>query len=122
MWGIGTYPVVLPLSKKEMEIKKKHHHRDDKHLRSIQEVIGYNIESVDGEIGSVSSFLVDDKSWAVPCKPVIEAGHWYSGKEILIQTGKVKRISYEEAKVFISLTKADIQQTAENEISQHIKI
>jgi sporulation protein YlmC with PRC-barrel domain len=121
MWGIGGYPVVLPPSKKEMEIQKKYHHRDDKHLRSMQEVIGYNIQSVDGEIGHVSSFLVDDKSWAIH-ELVIETGHWYSGKEILIPTSKVKKISYEEAKVFVSLTKADIQQTAENEISQHIKI
>jgi uncharacterized protein YrrD len=120
MWGIGGYPVILPPSKKEMELQKKFHHRDDKHLRSMQEVIGYNIQSVDGEIGHVSSFLVDDRSWAIH-ELVIETGHWFSGKEILIPTGKVKRISYEEAKVFVSLTKADIQQTAENDISQHIK-
>ena len=119
MWGIGGYPVVLPPSKKEMEIQKKYHHRDDKHLRSMQEVTGYNIQSVDGEIGHVSSFLVDDESWAIH-ELVIETGHWYSGKEILIPTGKVKRISYDEAKVFVSLTKADILQTAENEISQHM--
>jgi hypothetical protein len=120
MWGIGGYPIILPPSKKEMELQKKFHHRDDKHLRSMQEVIGYNIQSVDEEIGHVSSFLVDDRSWAIH-ELVIETGHWFSGKEILIPTGKVKRISYEEAKVFVSLTKADIQQTAENDISQHIK-
>ena len=119
MWGIGGYPVILPPSKKEMELQKKFHHRDDKHLRSMQEVIGYNIQSVDGEIGHVSSFLVDDRSWAIH-ELVIETGHWYSGKEILIPISKVKRISYEESKVFVSLTKADIQQTVENEISQHI--
>jgi sporulation protein YlmC with PRC-barrel domain len=112
MWGIGGYPVVLPPSKKEMEIQKKYHHRDDKHLRSAQAVTGYNIQSVDGEIGHVSSFLVDDKSWAIH-ELVIETGHWFSGKEILIPTSKVKRISYEESKVFVSLTKADIQQTVE---------
>ena len=120
MWGIGGYPAVLPPSKKEMEIQKKYHHRDDKHLRSMQAVTGYHIQSVDGEIGHVNSFLVDDKSWAIH-ELVIETGHWYSGKEILIPTSKVKRISYEESKVFASLTKADIQQTAENEISQHKK-
>ena len=120
MWGIGGYPIVLPPSKKEMEIQKKYHHRDDKHLRSMQAVTGYHIQSVDGEIGHVNSFLVDDKSWAIH-ELVVETGHWYSGKEILIPTSKVKRISYEESKVFVSLTKEDIQKTAENEISQHIK-
>jgi len=69
----------------------------------------------------VNSFMVDDKNWAIH-ELVIETGHWYSGKEILIPTSKVKKISYEEAKVFASLTKEDIQQTAENEISQHVKV
>jgi hypothetical protein len=84
-------------------------------------VTGYHIQSVDGEIGHVKSFMVDDKSWAIH-ELVIETGHWFSGKEILIPTSKVKRISYEEAKVFVSLSKADIQQTAENEISRHVKV
>jgi uncharacterized protein YrrD len=119
MWGMGGYPVMLPPSKKEMAIQKKYHHRDDKHLRSVQEVIGYDIQSVDGAIGHVSGFLVDDKSWAMH-ELVIETGHWYLGKEILIPTSMVKRISYEEAKVFVSLTKADIQQTEENKVSEHI--
>ena len=119
MWGLGGYPAALPPTKEEVEVRRQYHHRDDKHLRSMQEVTGYNIQSVDGEIGHVSSFLVDDESWAIH-ELVIETGHWYSGKEILIPTGKVKRISYDEAKVFVSLTKADILQTAENEISQHM--
>jgi hypothetical protein len=121
MWGIGDYPVVLPPSKKEMEIKKKYHHRDDKHLRSMQAVTGYHIQSVDGEIGHVSSFLVDDKSWAIH-ELVIETGHWYSGKEILIPPSKVERISYDESKVFVNLTMADIQQTSESDIPQRICI
>jgi sporulation protein YlmC with PRC-barrel domain len=121
MWGTGGYPVVLPPSKEEMEILKKYHHRDDKHLRSMLAVTGYHIQSVDGEIGHVKSFMVDDKSWAIH-ELIIETGHWFSGKEILIPTSKVKRISYEEAKVFVSLSKADIQQTAENEISRHVKV
>jgi len=120
IWGPINYPVVLPPTEKEMEIYKKYHHRDDKHLRSTQAVTGYNIQSVDGKIGHVSSFLVDDRSWEIR-ELVIETGHWYSGKEILISPSKVKRISYKEAKVFVSLTKADIQQTAENDISKHMK-
>jgi len=65
----------------------------------------------------VSGFLVDDKSWAV-CELAVEAGHWYAGKEILIPSGKVERISYEDSTVFVSLTKADIQRTAEHQVVQ----
>ena len=47
---------------------------------------------------------------------VVEAGHWYAGKEIRIPTGKVERISYEESTVFVGLSKADIQRTDEDHV------
>jgi hypothetical protein len=115
MWGPGGYPVVMPPSKDEMEAHLEHHHRDDKHLRSTHAVTGYHIQTVDGIIGHVSGLMVDDRSWAIR-ELVVETGHWYSGKEILISPSKIERISYEESKVFVNLTKADIQRTAENEV------
>lgn len=114
MWGLGGYPAALPPSKEEVEVRRQYRHRDDKHLRSTQAVTGYHIETADGTIGHVSAFLVDDRSWEIR-ELVVETGHWYWSKEILISPSKVKRISYEESKVFVNLTKADIQQTAEND-------
>jgi hypothetical protein len=61
--------------------------------------------------------MVDDRSWAIR-ELIVETGHWYSGKEILISPSKIERISYEESKVFVNLTKADIQRTAENEVAK----
>ena len=37
----------------------------DPHLRSTGEVIGYNFEAADGELGHVDNFIVDDESWAI---------------------------------------------------------
>ncbi len=113
MWGMGGFPVVLPPSKDEMEAQQQHHHRKDKHLQSAKAVNGYHIQTVDGALGHVSGFLVDDRSWAIR-DLVVTTGHWYSGKEVLIPSGRVERISYEESKVFVNLTKAEIQETAEN--------
>jgi uncharacterized protein YrrD len=117
MWGVSGYP--MPLLKDEVKPYQKYKHRKDKHLRSAQEVSGYDIQSVDGEIGHVSGFMVDDRSWAIR-ELVVETGRWYSGKEILISPSKVKRIGYEESKVFVSLTKEDIQQTVEHQISEPV--
>jgi hypothetical protein len=116
LWGLGGFPVVLPPSKDEMEARL-HHHRDDKHLQSTHAVTGYHIQTADGAIGSVNGFMVDTKNWAIGALAV-EAGHWYSGKEILIPPTKIERISYEDSKVFVSLTKADIQRTAENDLAK----
>jgi hypothetical protein len=113
MWGMGGYPVLVPTEREEIEEKRLYYHRDDKHLQSAREVTGYPIQAADGEIGHVKGFLVDDRSWAIR-ELVVEAGHWYSGKEIRISPDKVNWISYNQSKVHVSLLKADIQKTAEH--------
>ena len=114
LWGFGGYPLIVPPSKDQIEAQQ-HHHRDDKHLQSAKAVAGYAIHAADGEIGSVSGFMIDDKSWAVR-QLAVETGHWYAGKEILIPANAVERISYEDSKVFVKLTKAAIQHTAEHDV------
>jgi len=70
MWGLGGFPMELPPSKNELPVQRQHHHRDDKHLRSTKSVAGYAIQASDGEIGSVSSFMVNDMKIAqVPNAP-----------------------------------------------------
>ena len=117
MWGLGGSPVVLALTREEMEADQRHHHRDDKHLQSTHAVKGYEIQATDGPIGSVSGFMVDDRNWAIR-DLVVETGHWYAGKQILIAVGKVVRVSYEESKVFVNLTKVDIERTGENKVAK----
>ena len=114
MLGVAGFPVVTPLLTPETLPHHGHNQRDDIHLRSTKAVTGYHIHATDGPIGSVSSFMVDGKSWAI-CKLVVETGHWYAGKEILISPSMIDRISYEDSTVFVNLTKADIQQAAEIE-------
>lgn len=117
MWGFGGFPVVvMPPLKEEVDAAMRPDHEEDPHLRSAKAVTGYDIQATDGSLGSVTSFMVDDKSWAIG-ELVVEAGHWYSGKEILIPTTKITRISYEDSKVFVSLTLADLKATGENEVA-----
>ncbi len=117
MWGVAGVPVLTPPAMPDASKHHGHNQRDDLHLRSTRAVTGYHIEATDGPIGSVSGFLLDLKSWTVR-DVVVEAGHWYSGKEILIPTAKIARISYEDSKVFVNLSKADIQETGEHEVAR----
>jgi len=116
MWGMGAYPLMVPPSKTEIDDRQPFHHRQDKHLQSALAITGYAIQAVDGQIGDVSALMIDDRSWAVP-EFAVKAGHWFSGKEVLVSTKSVTRISYEESKVFVSLTMADIERTAPNDLA-----
>lgn len=85
---------------------------EDPHLRSVKELGGYDVHTGDGPIGHVADLLIDEKSWAVR-QMVIETGHWFSGKEIVLSPSLIDRISYEESAVFVTVTKEAIAGAAE---------
>jgi len=112
MWGMGGAPSYY-LMPSEQEIGDNHaHDRDDPHLRSTHALNGYHIQTSDGAIGRVTDFMMDDKSWAIR-HLVVETGHWFSGKEIAISPKQIDRISYEESKVFVKVTKEAILESPE---------
>ncbi len=113
MWGIGPMPVLTP----PVEIKAEVDPLDDIHLRSTRAVTGYDIRASDGTLGTVSGFMVDHMSWAI-ADLVVETGHWYSGKEILISPASVLGISYGDSEVAVKLTRADLERTREDEVAK----
>src|SRR5205814_7025091 len=77
---------------------------------------GYPIQTSEGAIGHVIDFIIDDNSWAI-CHLVVETGHWYSHKEIVISPKHIDRISYEESKVFVNVTKEAILEAPQYHVS-----
>jgi hypothetical protein len=116
LWGMGGFPAVVPPPVQSQTPRMSLEKPGKAQLRSSRAVTGYHIQTPDGMIGEVTDFLLETRSWAIR-EIVVEAGHWYSGKEIRIPTDKVDRISFEDSSVFVSLTKEDIQRTGENEVA-----
>ena len=115
IFGFGGYSPPPEISAIAEEAKEEQRLRDDPHLQSTQGVTGYAIEASDGTIGHVRDFLAEETSWVIQHFEV-ETGHWYAGKEILISTDRITRISYSESKVYVNLTKADIERTGDHHI------
>ncbi len=117
MWGMAGFPVVASPPIPDARPHLGPSQRDDPHLRSTKAVTGFQIHATDGTIGSVSSFMVDGRTWKIR-ELVIETGHWYSGKKVLLLPENIDRISYEESTVFVNLTTEDIDQTTSNDVAQ----
>jgi hypothetical protein len=115
IWGMSSYPLVVPPP--ELAAEEARESSADVHLRSAQALTGYSIEAVDGTVGRLSGFLVNDISWALP-DLVVDSGPWYSGKEVVISHANVDRICGEDSSIHVNLTKAEIQQTGEDELVQ----
>ena len=75
----------------------------DKHLRSLSEVTGYHIHALDGDIGHLEDFLVDDESWNLEYA-VVDTRNWGFGKHVLLSPSEIKEISWGERYVRIDMT------------------
>lgn len=73
------------------------------HLRSCKDVRGYHVQAINGQIGHVSDFIVDDQDWTIRYL-VIDTSNWLHGKEVLIASSWITDISWGESKVFAGVT------------------
>ena len=115
LWGPVLHPADLserttataaeaPLKAKEDSI--------DRHLRSTNEVSGYHIQAVDGEIGHVEDFLVDEETWSIRYM-VVDTRNWWPGKKVLVSPQWIESISWEESKVHVDLSRETIKDGPE---------
>jgi len=44
---------------------------------------GYHIQAIDGEIGHVEDFIIDDETWAIRYV-VVDTRNWWPGNKVLI--------------------------------------
>lgn len=117
MTGAGaTVPVAIaPPMTTFLGTPDRQEARGDVHLRSVLAVVGYALHATDGELGKVVGFVVNNRTWQIQ-EMVVEAGHWYSGKEIRILPENVTRISYDKSAVYVNFAKCDIENTVKNDV------
>lgn len=109
MWG--AWPYIMREEQVRLEDKEELKSWDP-NLRSTKSVTDYHIEATDGEIGHVEDFIIDDETWAIRYL-VIDTKNWWGGKKVLISPQWIDRISWDESKVFINLSKERIKQSPE---------
>lgn len=111
MWGPASYPSGLPVPKAvftEVHAREIQKESANSHLRSNQAVTGYHIEAADGEIGHVEGFIMDDQTWAIRYLEVATR-NWWPGKKVLVAPAWIKRVSWEESKVYVGLSRETIR-------------
>src|ERR1700722_1196475 len=111
LWGEGWDPALLAQrAGGEAPPRRSDATSDDANLRSVQQVSGYHIQGSDDGIGHVVDFLFDDATWAIRYL-VIDTGHWWAGHKVLVAPEWATRISFDERKVFVDMTRDAIKNS-----------
>jgi sporulation protein YlmC with PRC-barrel domain len=84
----------------------------DPHLRSTYGVSGHHIQTLDGEVGHVEDFIIDDETWAIRYL-IVGTHNWWPGKMVLVSPQWIERVSWGERKVFVNLDRETIKQSPE---------
>ena len=109
MWG--AYPYIVR-DRKQWKQTTPGGKAWDPHLRSTHDVSGHHIQAADGEIGHVEDFIIDDETWAIRYI-IIDTSNWWQGKKVLVSPLWIDRVSWNELKVFVSLSRESIKQSPE---------
>jgi hypothetical protein len=84
----------------------------ERHLRSTYGVSGHHIQALDGEIGHVQDFIIDDETWAIRYL-IVDTHNWWPGKKVLVSPQWIERVSWGERKVFVNLNRETIKESPE---------
>lgn len=81
----------------------------DSHLRSAKELLGYQVNAIEGEVGSVTDFIVDDEDWQLRYL-VIDLSAWLkTEKQILVALEWINSIDVVRDEVLIDLKQDAIE-------------
>ena len=105
-WGSNSH--IMHDRERWKEISPGENKTWDLHLRSTHAVSGYKIQALDGNIGDVVDFVIDDQTWAIRYL-IVDTGTWWPRKKVLVSPQWIERVSWQESKVFVNLEREMIK-------------
>ena len=115
----GVYPAAIPPAAVATPVDEqadpgegKEEAQSDPHLRSVQEVLGYNIHATDGSIGHVEDFFASESDWRIRYV-LIDTRNWLPGRKVLVGTDWIDRIDWTERGLFVKVTQEQVRNSPE---------
>jgi sporulation protein YlmC with PRC-barrel domain len=122
-WGGGMFPgemltfypqiaQMMRHPEKEPASEKSPTDGGDPHLRSVRAVTGYHVQAIDGEIGHIEDFIVDDRTWGIRYL-VVDTRNWLPGKRVLVSPRWIGDVVWREARVRAHLAQHEVKDAPE---------
>lgn len=117
LWGIRNYTPTVPATHTSEPIEDA----QGSNLRSAKEVTGYHIQALDGDIGHVEDFVIDDTMWSIRYL-VIDTRNWLPGRKVLIAPTWVDHIRWADETVDVNMNKERIEQSPSYDPKQPVNL
>lgn len=112
LWGVSESPSGLYTMASKEEIATNSEKLTDNPLRSTREVAGYRIQAVDGEIGRVKDFIIEDANWTIAYL-VVDTATWLPGRKVLVAPHWIDSVNWADSQVRVDLTMQALKDSPE---------
>ena len=85
---------------------------DDVHLRNTRAVTGHHVFGLDGEVGYVDNFVIEDATWSIRYL-VVRMGMRRDARRVLVEPRWVEAIDWQRRGVHVHLAASEIEQATE---------
>lgn len=116
-WGSGLLMPITPppaafaeADRQDAEAREIKAKAADPNLRSVHEIIGYSVNAVDGRIGYVGDFIVDDETWNLKYM-VVSLGELTSNREFLVFAELINLIDWSDSQIYIGMKMEQIEKS-----------
>ena len=105
-WSMSTAlpgnPTYIPPQVFDVQGKSADKNKGKSHLRSTKELLDYQVNAIDGEVGSISDFIINDENWQIHYM-VVDASNLDPDKQVLIALEWIDRIDVVVKEILINL-------------------
>jgi hypothetical protein len=77
-------------------------------LKSLRDMVDYHIHALDGSLGHIEDFIIDDQAWVVRYV-VVRTSNWLPGKRVLMAPEWISSVIWEENNVVVGQSREEIK-------------
>ena len=88
-------------------------------LRSLKELLGYQLLAKDGQIGKVHDFLFSDEDWKIRYM-VVDTGPWILGRKVLISLNALGQPVWASETFPVNLTREQVETSPDVDLAKPV--
>lgn len=116
LWGLGMYPAATAPVIGAAELvggdPALSSEQRQPHLRSAKDVLGYQVQALDGELGHVHDLLMDRATFEITSL-VVDTSRWWLGKHVLITPSDISEVRWDDQLIEVRLSRDMVESSPE---------
>ncbi len=79
-------------------------------VEKLEDLIGFTLHAIDGDIGRVHDIYFDDRHWTVRYL-VVDTRHWLPGRRVLLSPVSIRHVDWARREIIVGLCREQIRRS-----------